>query len=61
MFYVKIEFSHFSNFEANKTNFYENIVSHILKDVESQTHNFLRVFNSMRFVTSFFFLCVLLR
>ncbi|XP_057328434.1 DC-STAMP domain-containing protein 2-like [Microplitis mediator] len=61
MFYVKIEFSHFSHFEVNKTNFYENIISHILKDVESQTHNFLIVFNSMRFVTSFFFLCVLLR
>ncbi|CAD6221959.1 GSCOCG00011669001-RA-CDS [Cotesia congregata] len=61
MFYVKINFSHFLNFETHKNNQYHNIVIYILKDIKSQISRFLVVFNSMSFVTSFFFLCVLLR
>ncbi|CAL7950629.1 unnamed protein product [Xylocopa violacea] len=61
MFYVKVKFSHSFHFETNQSRTMADVSTSIATEVRSRTKTLFGFFDWMSFVTSFFFLFIVLR
>lgn len=61
IFYVSVDFHHDYHFETTQSKSFKEIASGILGDIKDKVDRLLALFDWMSFVTSFFFLFMLIK